>query len=382
MKVGIMSMQRVINYGSYMQALSLKTMLEGLGHEVVFVDYKARPSIQHRHSVKYWLRKGRQAIKQSGLCWAVSNMYRGRPFGYRVRKTYTAGEQAFLPALRELGVDYEHFHYRTKVDALVIGSDEVFNCLQNADNVGFSPELFGKHNRAKTLVSYAASFGNTTLERLNEYGVAKRIGRYLKKFDHISVRDENSAQIVRTLTGREPVQHLDPVLIGGIENREWTGNREQNYIAVYAYTNRLSKEECAEIAAFAERQGLRALLIDGSQKNGAFEMVKDCAPSEIIPYVKNAEMVISDTFHGTIFAIIKHIPFAVYCRQPHGTAFTNSEKLLDLLKKLGLMDRLVSEDNDLDTIFARQIDFDTVDAIRARERTAAIEYLKDALEGQ
>ena len=53
MKIGIMSMQKIINYGSYMQALSLKTILEELGHEVVFVDYKAKPSLPHRRSFFY-----------------------------------------------------------------------------------------------------------------------------------------------------------------------------------------------------------------------------------------------------------------------------------------------------------------------------------------
>ena len=87
MKIGIMSMQRVINYGSYMQALALKTMLEELGHEVVFVDYKARPSIQHRRSLKYWLKKAIEALKNTWLFRTAANLYRGRPLGYRVPKT-------------------------------------------------------------------------------------------------------------------------------------------------------------------------------------------------------------------------------------------------------------------------------------------------------
>ena len=379
MKVGIMSMQRVINYGSYMQALSLKTILEELGHEVVFVDYQAKPSIQHRRSAAYWLQKGKQMVKDSGLYWSVANLYRGRPIGYRLPKTYTADQQAFIPALHNLGVDFDHYYYRTKVDALIIGSDEVFNCLQNADNVGYSLELFGKNNRAETLLSYAASFGNTTLKRLNEYGVSRQIGRYLKKFDYISVRDENSAQIVKALTGKEPCQHLDPALIGGVENRQWEDNNERNYIAIYAYSNRITKEEGEEISSFAKKRGLRPLIINGIQKNCDFESIGNCTPNGIIPYVRNAEMMISDTFHGTIFAIINHIPFAVYCRHSADASYSNSEKLLDMLRKLNLTDRLISESNDLNTIFGKEIDFEAVDLIRERERVASIEYLKRAL---
>ena len=97
-----MSMQRVINYGSYMQALSLKTLLEDLGHEVVFVDYKARPSIQHRRSSRYWLQKGKQAVRNTRLWWFLANLYRGRPMSYRIPDTYSDVERAFMQKLEKL----------------------------------------------------------------------------------------------------------------------------------------------------------------------------------------------------------------------------------------------------------------------------------------
>ena len=147
MKTGIMSMQRVNNYGSFMQALSLKTILEELGHEVVFVDFKAKPSIQHRRSFHYWIDRAKSLIRETRLYWIIANIVRRRQIGYRIPKPVLSENQAFIQALEELGVDNEHPHYHTKVDALIIGSDEVFNCLQNTDNVGYSLELFGKNNR-------------------------------------------------------------------------------------------------------------------------------------------------------------------------------------------------------------------------------------------
>lgn len=379
MKIGIMSMQKIINYGSYMQALSLKTILEELGHEVVFVDYKAKPSLQHRRSFFYWLDRARRFLRNTGIFWTIANIVRGRPVDYRLRKEYTAEELAFLPALKELGVDYERQHYHTAVDALIIGSDEVFNCLQNADNVGYSLELFGKNNRANILLSYAASFGNTSLERLKKYGVQRQIGRYLGRFDAISVRDENSAHIVKALTGKEPFQHLDPALIGGIEHMKWKDNDEKQYLAVYAYPRRISADEGKEIAAFAKEKGLRILSICGDQKLPGFENIKACTPYEILPYIKNASYVVTDTFHGTIFSTIFHKPFAVYCRKPQDVNYSNSEKILDLLRKLELTDRLVDDTNDLQSIFGREIDFNKTDRIRATGREQAIAYLKSSL---
>ena len=379
MKIGIMSMQRVINYGSYMQALSLKRILEELGHDVVFVDYKAKPSIQHRRSLRYWLKRSKKALRNTWLFWTLANLFRGRPLRYRIPKTYTAEEQAFLPALASLGVDYEHPHYHTRVDALIIGSDEVFNCLQNADNVGYSLELFGKNHRAGRLLSYAASFGNTTLERLKGYGLERQISRCLRRFDAISVRDENSAQIVRALTGQKPPQHLDPALIGGIEKMPWENNAERNYLAVYAYPNRITPEEGKEISDFAAKPGLRILSLCGTQRIPGFENLEPCSPDEILPYIRNADFVVTDTFHGTIFSIIHHIPFAVYCRRPRDASYSNSEKLLDLLQKLNLSDRLITEENDLDTIFGKEIDFEKLDLLRSKAKAETIEYLSKAL---
>ena len=73
-----------------------------------------------------------------------------------------------------LGVTTE-MNYNPVLDCLVIGSDEVFNCIQKNSNVGYSPELFGKDNHAKRLMTYAASFGNTTLEKLERYGKKTRL---------------------------------------------------------------------------------------------------------------------------------------------------------------------------------------------------------------
>ena len=85
----------------------------------------------------------------------------------------------------------------------------------------------------------------------------------------------------------------------------------------------------------------------------------------MLPYVKNADKIVTDTFHGTIFAIINHIPFAVICRKQTDTSYSNSEKLLDMLKKLNLMDRLLSSENDLEKVFSNEIDFASVDRIRS-----------------
>lgn len=366
MKVGIMTMHRILNYGSFMQALSLKKILEEMGQTVEFIDFKINVCIDDRKDLK---KKVKRKIKQT--------IFYKLFIKYRTRKTRFELYEAFKKNFNLLGIT-EKYKYRSKVDLLIIGSDEVFNCLQTNADVGYSLELFGKSNKAKKVISYAASFGHTTLEGIKKYKIENELSKYLNKFYDISIRDKNSYNIVKSLSGITPKCNLDPVLVGNIENLEWKSNEQNNYIAVYGYANRFSEEEGIAIKKLANSFGMETIAFSGVQK--FCDKYICCSPDEIIPYFKNSNYVITDTFHGVIFSVICHKQFAVFCRNDSEKHVTNQEKLMDLLEKLGLTDRLVRDINDLPIILKRPIDYKRIDDIRKKERERTIEYLKNNLE--
>ena len=171
------------------------------------------------------------------------NSFYGEETIYQLKKNYAANYYRYL------GIS-DHMNYNPQVDALVIGSDEVFNCVQNNPNVGFSPDLFGAGSRAGKLISYAASFGNTTLEKLAQYHVSDKVAGWLSDFDALSVRDSNSAHIVEKLTGNAPQVHLDPVLMYDFskdraELPAFAKNRK--YMILYGYSGRFTHRECRMI---------------------------------------------------------------------------------------------------------------------------------------
>ena len=174
MQVGIMTMQRIDNYGSFLQALGLKRMIEELGNDVVFVDFE----VGSIPSDTKWKNLGLLRFIKSII--KPVNLNRVFPETPYFKKEYLS-----------LGLSDER-KYRTKVDVLVIGSDEVFNFIQKNPIVGFSPELIGAHNRAKKVISYAASCGNLSIEKVRWYGYYKTASRLLKCFSKISVRDEGT----------------------------------------------------------------------------------------------------------------------------------------------------------------------------------------------
>ena len=207
-----------------------------------------------------------------------------------------------------LGISNE-MNYNPALDCLVIGSDEVFNCIQKNSNVGYSLELFGKDNCAKKLITYAASFGNTTLEKLQKYGKVNEIGILLRKFDAISVRDINSGTIIEELTGRIPAYNLDPVLTYDYMkccDKIPQIKIEEKYLILYAYAGRISNDEAKWIAEYAKKKKLKIYAIGGIQK--CADQFVDCSPFEVLAYFRNAEEVITDTFHGSIFSIIYTSP--------------------------------------------------------------------------
>lgn len=164
-KVGIMSMQRLANYGSFLQAYALKQLIEKLGHNVEFVDYHigAPAIVENADNRNKYLRKIEKGLETFRYKAPLPHKLEFIQYKQSFGKKYTS----------MLGVT-EEMNYNPELDCLVIGSDEVFNCIQKNSNVGYSPELFGKDNRAKKLITYAASFGNTTLEKLDRYGKRMR----------------------------------------------------------------------------------------------------------------------------------------------------------------------------------------------------------------
>ena len=362
MKVGIMSMQRIYNYGSFLQAYGLKALLEEMGCEVKFVDYHPGECLlndQREGRLKRSLKKGFQAFFQGA---SFKQSFDFIQFKRNFGKKYC----------KELGLNIER-NYSSALDVLLIGSDEVFNCVQNNENVGFSLDLFGVGNQAKKLISYAASFGNTTLADLKKYQVEDVLTEALKKFNAISVRDENSKRIIKSLLNMVPEEHLDPVLIYDFLGKEQLPiiSKKERYLILYGYSGRFSTAECRMVREFARVKKVKIYCIGGIQK--VCDRFINCAPLEVLSYFLNADYVVTDTFHGCIFSIITHRQFAAFCRF---SGYGNSQKLIDLLRKARLEDRLITDYATLRNKLETPIDYLVTDEFICKEKMRTYDYLR------
>ncbi|MBE5962335.1 MAG: polysaccharide pyruvyl transferase family protein [Lachnospiraceae bacterium] len=374
MKIGIMSMQRVVNYGSFLQAYALQNTIKKLGHDVEFVDYTVEPCVCPLQTSECSTNGLKNRAKENlrNIKWGYLKKYSGKKFE-SYEQFSNDYREIYMPLI---GVSDEK-NISPYLDCLVIGSDEVFNCLQNNENVGYSKELFGARANAPMIISYAASFGSATIQGLRKYNIADEISKMLLKFKAISVRDYNSKAIVSELTEREPNLNIDPVLVYNFDaeiNSAEIKHRYEKFMIVYAYPGRITKEEKKAIRSYARKNGLKIIAI-----GVICDFCDECifpTPFEVLRLFKEAECVVTDTFHGSVISIKYNKQFVSFVRS-QGNIFTNGEKLGDLLKQFGLEARIARYAGDLEEVLNNKIDYAPVNQQLENEYNKSIEYLVD-----
>ena len=355
MKIGILSMQEVKNYGSFLQAFSLKSNIEALGYTVDFIDIIPGRQLSEYRQPKY--AKYQKLFKRL-VGWDFIKRFKTI---YTFQSRFSKEFQPFLGV--GLGNTGKHF------DTVVIGSDEVFNFAQQTW-FGFSPQLFGHGLNTDKVISYAGSFGATTVEKMEKLGLKEEIAGYLKDLKSISIRDKNSFDVVKELTGKAPELNVDPVLIYDYSKFVPVERHKSDYIIIYSYPGRIKdKKEIDVIKSFARSKNLRLVSI-GHYFPWCDDVVVP-TPFEVLGYFRDAAYIVTDTFHGSVFSIKYNKQFATIVRG------MNNNKLSFLLKQFGLQNRIVSDITTLSAIEDSPIDYDAVNEKIAQEKTKSVTYLKE-----
>ena len=368
MKIGILSMQDVPNFGSVLQSYSLKRIMEGMGHEVSFISIEpneADNELVKETAKNYLFETGKTKGLKSKIRkidrYAINRLY--------IKKKAEKQDQAFAVFRKDcLGIQR---NMEKRFDCCVIGSDEVFNC-NTASRWGFTTQLFGNVRQADRVITYAASCGATTIDSVSD-SVKERIRDAFANISAFSVRDENTKDFVLALTQKEPTICLDPVVIGDFEDemssRGLPEGLPSRYCVVYSYYNRINQpERIRQIRSFARRHGMKIISVGAPQMWINRHIV--CDPFQALNVFRNAEFVITDTFHGTIFSAKYSKRFAVFIQE------SNRNKLLDLIDRLEIKDHLISSMEELEGQFNHFNNLSKNQLISEGARRVALDYLK------
>lgn len=367
MKIGILSMQRICNYGSFLQAWALQHVLTGMGHEVCFVDYTPGPVLRPERRPPFF-----HVLR--GKIYSLWQMRNRRSRALRRKERNEEFQEIFRKEYLPLLGITSRKSYRTPVDLLVIGSDEVFHCTQGNPLVGYAKELFGEGNQAKRVVSFAASFGETTLSMLKEKEIDKEIEQMLSRFSAISVRDRHSWEMVKALTGREAYMHIDPVLLYDFSKEITKCTVCKDTIIVYAYSGRMREQEITAIKTFARKQK-KELVSIGTYQSFCQKNLPRVSPFLLLSYIRDADYIITDTFHGCVYALKYDKPFCVFPRD------TNREKIEGLLEIFCEKNRMVEKIQDLEDVLGQYVKKEKNNYLINRKKWEAIQYLEEQCRG-
>ena len=206
-----------------------------------------------------------------------------------------------------------------------------------------------------------------------------RVKEDLLKYTNISVREQGSFNNVKELTGIEPEINVDPTLL--LKKEEWEklipSNRviSKDYILLYNLKGdkgilKIAKKvsKVLGLPVVVTKKGLKTEIIYG------FKKVYDVGPIEFLNLIKNAKLVLSSSFHGTVFSVLFNKPFF---------AINGSKdfRISTLLEKMNLQDRSIEIDNIEEKCKkAFDISFEGSEKLLAEERKKSEIYLKKALD--
>jgi len=359
MKIGILTHYQVHNHGAILQMYGLYYTLKSLDYTPYILTYEKNfDFIPKELSSKYNL------------------SFRSIPFYFQYFKKQGIFKTLFNfnkhKKLKSFKNNYYNFQPLTQanIDFVVIGSDEVFSL-----EVGCNKMMYGYDIPCKNIFSYAPTFGQTNIDIIKKLGCFELIQNGLKKFKEISVRDIYASDTVEQLTGIKPEIVCDPVLLYGFKKEMTiTCNKipKSKYLLIYAYDNNMNNpEEVAIIKKYAKNNNL--VIVSSGYYHKWADININVNPIELISLFKNATCIVTDTFHGSVLAVLTNRPFASFVRK------MNINKMTYLLKSFEVISSKMDNWNNLSNILAYQHNWDIVNRRIAEEREKGINYLKKAL---
>jgi len=363
MKIGIITYHFATNYGAVLQAYALQTYLISNGHEVEFINYtpinnKTKLMSQKRLTLN-------KVIKKLNTLRRISKFN-----GFRKKLKIGSTSYNTIQDLENGSLKY---------DAIVCGSDQIWNPLYSFGN-DFPHAYFLNFSYAGKKVSYAPSFGTTTLNNSNK----KKVKNCLKDFHMNSVRERSSLTMLKEIE-IEPVYWVpDPTLL--LKSSTYTdllptsNPQSLNYIFSYILHDdkKTAKKlifRCQDTLSINDVYNVNA----GVVLNQKGVKTRTVNPIKWLDKIKCAKFVITNSYHASIFSIIFNVPF-VFISQT-GEKKGMNERAQSLLDRLGIRARIIdpSHSENMSEVITQEINWDEVNNKLSEFKKEGEEFLLKAL---
>ena len=314
MNIGILTFHRSRNYGAVLQAYGICEVLNKLGHDTEIIDYKCEVI---EENLKLWV-KDKNFLKT--IFRAV--------FRYRKELAFKTFHNHFLKLSKKRNLSNANIkEVYDKYDILVVGSDQVWS-----KNITKEDDTYFLKNISNKKIAYAASMGDSIL-------LSKQMIEDIRDFDSVSVRENKLNQELIANNIRSNVC-CDPTILAGKEvyARIATGRLcKDKYVFVFMIWN--SEELLNNAKQFADTNGLKLINCKNS-----LEFFMHCTPMDFISWIKNAEYVFTNSFHGTVFSLLFDKKFVSSICKVDGKMNT---RILELLEYVNCQNHILRDESRL-----------------------------------
>jgi len=382
MKIGIMTMYYGnYNFGGQLQALALRHIVEGLGHECQVINFAAKiqSSVFRRilHTPKRVLLK---RVKQKALYALKEKTDKSFHKDTLLRQKRFRSFMNEIPHTEFCTTDSIKEMLQEEFDACIVGSDQVWNPQW------WVPEYFLDFVSKKTKkIAYAASLG---VDKLSEKDIAF-IKNKIKDFVAVSIREEGGKRLLEHHVTNQLKVTLDPTLLYTREMWDKIAVKpeiEEPYVVLY-FPGGKSESALRTWHEFCRAKNLKLVVFPHFQgkydiADEKFSDIRDYSsgPAEFIGLIKYAKYVMTGSFHATVFSIIFHKQFISFREKMDMNTPVEMLRNGALLKELGLENRLVQRD----WIPSLHLLEQPIDYIKAEDRLEllreeSMKFLQDAL---
>lgn len=327
-KVGIMTFHRAINYGAVLQAYALNRKINELGFDCTTIDYACEAvDIQYRYRGRRTCTSWKNFVAHNLTCllhW--KKKARMESFRKKIPQSPKCDQQT----IAEVAAEY---------DILVTGSDQVFNPECHRDD----PAYYLNFAKEQKKVAYAASLGSIASfmnSRLNTTAL-------LSDFTKLSFREADATEHISNQLARKCQTLVDPVWL--LSKDEWcevTGKKKPNQF-IFVYNLMDYPYMCAFVKKLRQLTGYQVVAASRTIMGDAMyaecaRNVSNCSPEDFLAFIRDAQYVVTDSFHGASFSILMQRPF--FAALNPASQNTNS-RISNILKTAGLESRSITRES-------------------------------------
>jgi len=350
MKVGILTFCNGYNYGAILQCYALQKFLRNMNLEVEVINFrKEKQYSKSGHNLlspAYTFRKI-YAIKYND--------------DIKIKKTrfdnFFENNIKYSPndAINENVIS----KYVNKYDIIIFGSDQIWNL--NDKIYDKSKIFFGDFKFEGKKISYAASFGDSIENARQNLNYIKKM---LSSFAAISIREKTGCEFLKENNIKSTFV-VDPTLL--LTKEEWEKQCKKSeykkipkkYILYYSVNCRKYSWKIAK--NIAKKTGLKVINLEEHPKIIGANFINDYTegPNEFLDIIRNAEYIVTNSFHGTIFSLIFQKKLIPVFDSKNGEII-KEERKYSILEAAGLLNLITTPDSKIDISNYDNIDYTMV----------------------